>query len=181
MKKLNKFILALGSVASLASLPLIAANCGGTKEENKTPTEKDPGTGKKEDDKDGGKKDNESEVKDDKTKFTEASDKAIKTLKELAEKVNKYEYEKEKAKKVEGFGDLTDEQYKGVKKQITDRIDHLVKQIESWKTSGPKNIEEVNLAKGNHKTYDEAYDAMIKSQLDGAIKQLESISKDLTK
>ncbi|PZV97737.1 variable surface lipoprotein [Metamycoplasma auris] len=33
MKRLNKFLLTLGSVASLASLPLIAANCGGTKKE----------------------------------------------------------------------------------------------------------------------------------------------------
>ncbi|WP_152414864.1 variable surface lipoprotein, partial [Metamycoplasma auris] len=33
MKKINKILLALGSVASLASLPLVAASCDGTKEE----------------------------------------------------------------------------------------------------------------------------------------------------
>ncbi|ENY69082.1 Hypothetical protein, predicted lipoprotein [Metamycoplasma auris 15026] len=43
MKKINKFLLALGSVASLAAMPLIAANCGGTKNEQKTPSEKNPG------------------------------------------------------------------------------------------------------------------------------------------
>ncbi|ENY69083.1 Hypothetical protein, predicted lipoprotein [Metamycoplasma auris 15026] len=42
MKKLNKFLLALGSVASLASMPLIAAKCGGTKEEAKKPEANDP-------------------------------------------------------------------------------------------------------------------------------------------
>ncbi|ENY68646.1 Hypothetical protein, predicted lipoprotein [Metamycoplasma auris 15026] len=35
MKKLNKFLLAFGSITSLASLPLIAAKCGGTKENTK--------------------------------------------------------------------------------------------------------------------------------------------------
>ncbi|ENY68645.1 Hypothetical protein, predicted lipoprotein [Metamycoplasma auris 15026] len=39
MKKINKFLLALGSISSLASMPLIAANCGGTKNENKNPSE----------------------------------------------------------------------------------------------------------------------------------------------
>ncbi|PZW01541.1 variable surface lipoprotein [Metamycoplasma auris] len=42
MKKLNKFLFALGSVASLASLPLIAAKCGGTKEESKPEANKNP-------------------------------------------------------------------------------------------------------------------------------------------
>ncbi|ENY68864.1 Hypothetical protein, predicted lipoprotein [Metamycoplasma auris 15026] len=43
MKKINKFLLALGTIASLASMPLIAANCNGTKkEETKKPNEKDP-------------------------------------------------------------------------------------------------------------------------------------------
>ncbi|PZV97735.1 variable surface lipoprotein, partial [Metamycoplasma auris] len=45
MKKLNKFLLTLGSVSSLAALPLIAANCGGTKnEESKPTTPKEPKT-----------------------------------------------------------------------------------------------------------------------------------------
>ncbi|PZW01542.1 variable surface lipoprotein [Metamycoplasma auris] len=35
MKKLNKFLIALGSVSSLAALPLIAASCDKTKEESK--------------------------------------------------------------------------------------------------------------------------------------------------
>ncbi|ENY69080.1 Hypothetical protein, predicted lipoprotein [Metamycoplasma auris 15026] len=39
MKKINKILLSLGSVASLASLPLVAANCNGT---NKQKEEKSP-------------------------------------------------------------------------------------------------------------------------------------------
>ncbi|ENY68867.1 Hypothetical protein, predicted lipoprotein [Metamycoplasma auris 15026] len=172
MKKINKFLLALGSVASLASMPLIAANCGGN---DKTKDDKSENK-----DKDGdGNKNPETDNKTDEQKFTEASDKAIKTLNDLKEKVNKYEFDAEKAKKSETLKDAKEENHKEYKKQITDRIDQLVKQIESWKTSGPKNIDEVNLAKGEHKTYDEAYDAMIKKQLGDAIKKIESISKDV--
>ncbi|ENY68751.1 Hypothetical protein, predicted lipoprotein [Metamycoplasma auris 15026] len=45
MKKINKILLAVGSVTSLVSLPLVAANCGGTKEEAKKPETKDPKDG----------------------------------------------------------------------------------------------------------------------------------------
>ncbi|PZV99823.1 variable surface lipoprotein [Metamycoplasma auris] len=38
MKKTTKFLLALGSIVSLTTLPLIAAKCGGTKEESKSET-----------------------------------------------------------------------------------------------------------------------------------------------
>ncbi|MBT1322436.1 variable surface lipoprotein, partial [Mycoplasma bovis] len=41
MKK-SKFLL-LGSVASLASIPFVAAKCGETKEENKPEPDKNPG------------------------------------------------------------------------------------------------------------------------------------------